>query len=113
MSVELRLSVFYFVNDSLESCGIVESEVSKNFAVDFDTALVDQAHELAVREVFETRCSVDTLNPESAEVTLVVFTVAISVGKTFFPSVLGNGPHVLACAEVAAGEFEDLLATLA
>ena len=70
---------------------------------------MNQAHELAVREVFEACGCVDTLNPESAEVALLVLAVAVGVGKTFFPSVLGHSPHVLAAAEVTAGEFKDFL----
>ncbi len=101
--------VLYFLNDGLESGGIVESEVGEDLAVDFDTALVDQAHELAVREVFEACRSVDTLNPERAEVALFILAVAVSVGKTFFPGVLGNGPYVTTASEVTAGEFQDFL----
>ncbi len=40
------LRVFHLFNDSLESCGIVEGEVGEDLAVDLDTALVDEAHEL-------------------------------------------------------------------
>ena len=32
-----RLRAFHFVNDCLESGGIVEREVGENFTVDFDT----------------------------------------------------------------------------
>ena len=41
-------SVFNLVNNSLESGGIVESEVSENFTVDFDTCLVDKTHKFRV-----------------------------------------------------------------
>ena len=36
-----------------------------------------------------------------------VLAVTIGVGETFFPGVFGNGPHVFACAIVAAGKFQD------
>ena len=66
---------------------------------------MNQAHQLGVREVFETGSGVDTLNPQSTEVAFFIFTVAVSVGKTFFPSVLGNGPYVTTATEVTTGEF--------
>ncbi len=99
------LSVLYLLNDCLESGGVVEGEVGEDLAVDFDTALVDETHELGVREVFHTCGSVDTLNPKSTEVALLVLAVAVSVGKTFFPGVLSYGPHIAAASEVTAGEF--------
>ncbi len=40
--------VLYLVYDSLESLGVVDSEVCEDFAVDLDTSFVDQAHELGV-----------------------------------------------------------------
>ena len=104
-SVIWRLSVFHFLDNGLECCGIVEGEIGEDFAVDFDTALVNQAHELAVREILETGCGVDALNPKRAEVALFVFTVTIGIGEAFFPCVLCYGPDVAAAAIIAAGEF--------
>lgn len=98
-------SVFHFFNNSSKSSGVVESEVSENFAVDFDTALVDQAHELRVAEVVETSSSVDTLDPEGTEVALFVFAVAVCISKTFFPCVLGNGPYIFAAAVVSTSKL--------
>ena len=40
------LSVLYLVNYSLECCGVVHSKICNNFAVDFDTSLVDKTHKL-------------------------------------------------------------------
>ena len=107
-----RLS-FYGINDSLECFRIVEREVGEDFAVDLDTGFVDKTHKLRVAEVVLTSSSVDTLDPESTEVAFFVFTVAVSVGQTFFPGIFGNGPDVTAAAEVAAGEFQDFFATCA
>ena len=96
--------------DGLESLGIGHCEVSENLTVDLDTCLVKTTHELRVAHAFETGSGVDTLNPKSAEVALLVTTVTESVGKTLLPSVLGNGPHVLAGTIVTAGELKDSLA---
>ena len=107
------LCAFHLVDDSLEGFGVVEGEVGENFAVDLDACLVDETHELGVAEVVHTGCGVDALDPECAEVALLVLTVTVSVGKTFFPCVLGYGPYVTAASEVAAGEFEDFFTTCA
>ena len=103
--------VFHLIDYSLESGGVVEGEVGENFAVDLDAGLVDKPHELGVREILETGGSVDTLDPESAEIALLVLAVAVSVGETFFPGVLGNGPHIAAATKITAGEVEDFLTT--
>jgi len=107
------LCVLDFLYNSAESGGIVESQVGQDFAVDLDAGLVDEAHEFAVRKILETCGSVDTLNTERAEVTLVVLKVVVGIGKTFLPCVLGNSPDIAAATEISAGEFEDFLTTCA
>ena len=97
--------VLDFLHHGLEGSGIIEGEVGEDLAVDFDAALVDEAHELRVREVLEACGGVDALDPEGAEIALLVLAVAVGVGETLFPGVLGYGPHVAAATEVAAGEF--------
>ena len=46
INVKRLLCVLYFFNNSLESGGVVESEVGEHLAVDLDTCFVDQAHKL-------------------------------------------------------------------
>ena len=104
-----RLRVLHFVYDSLESLRIVEGEVSEHLTVDFDTCLMDEAHELAVREILKTSGSVDTLDPKSAEIALFLLAVAIRIGKTLFPSIFGNGPYITTASIVTAGQFQDFL----
>lgn len=103
--LDVSLCVLHLVNNSLECGRIVESQVGKHFAVDFDAGLVDEPHQLGVGQIFETSSGIDTLYPKSAEVALFVLAVAIGVCQTLFPSVLGNSPHILAAAIVATGEF--------
>lgn len=109
----MGLGVFDFVANGLESCGIVEREVGKYLAVNFNTCFMDETHELGVGEFFGAGGGVDALNPEGAEVVFFVLAVAVGVGQTFFPSVFGNGPNVFACAVVATGEFQNFFATFA
>ena len=104
------LCVFHLFNDCGESLRVVEGEIGEDFAVDFDTALVDEAHELGVAEVVHAGGGVDTLDPDGTHVAFFVLAVAIGVGKTFFPGVLSDGPYIAAAAEVATGKFEDFLA---
>lgn len=63
--------LLHFVNDSLESGGVVDSEVSENLTVQVDTSLVQSTHELGVAHTLETGSGVDTLNPQCAEVALL------------------------------------------
>lgn len=95
--------LLYLLNDGLESVRVVDCEVSKNLTVDFNTILVESAHELAVAQVIETSGSIDTLNPQSTEVTLLVTTVAISIGETLLISILRNGPDILTGTIVTLG----------
>lgn len=40
--------LLYLSNDSLERFGVVHREVSEDLTIDFDTSLVERAHELRV-----------------------------------------------------------------
>ena len=83
------------VDDGLESLGVVQSEVGKDLAVDFDTRLGELVDELAVVHAIFTDGSVDTDNPQAAEFALLVSSVAISVGLTLFVRVLLHSPDIL------------------
>lgn len=104
-------SGLHLVNDSLESGGVVECEIGEDLAVDFDSGLMKQTHEFRVAQVVLTGSGVDALNPEGTEVAFFVLTVTVGVGKTFLPSILGDGPHITAAAKVAAGKFENFFTT--
>ena len=111
--LRLLSALFGFSYGSLESLGMVGSEIGEDLTVDLDVLLVDEADELAVGDALHASCSVDTLDPESAESALLSLAVAVGVGLAFLPGVLGNGPDVLATAEVTFGEFEDSFAPCA
>ena len=108
---EKRL-VFSFLYDGFERLRLIHSEVSEHLAVDFDTCFLQRAHQLAVAQSFETSGSVDTLNPQCAEITLFVLAIAISILETFLPSVLGNCPYVGTATKIASCEAHDLLTTV-
>ena len=63
---------------------MVHCQVGQNFAVQGDTFGVDFTHEFGVGHSVGTDSSVDTLDPEAAEIAFFVFTVAVGVGQTFF-----------------------------
>lgn len=109
----LLSTLFGLVNNSLESLGVVNSEVGENLTVDLDALLVDETDELAVGETLETGSRIDTLNPEGAESALLVLAIPVGVGLTLLPGVLGYSPDVLTTAEVALSEFEDSFAPCA
>ena len=100
-----------FVNDSLESFGVIHTEVSEDLAVDVDAIGMEQTHELRVAETLKTGSSIDTLNPKCAEVALLGATIAECISQTFLPGILSNGPHILAGTNVTSGEVENLLAS--
>ena len=97
------------VDDGLESLGVVQSEVGKDLAVDFDTRLGELVDELAVVHAIFTDGSVDTDNPQAAEFALLVSSVAISVGLTLFVRVLRHSPDILSRAELTFGLLQDFL----
>ena len=45
---------------------MVYGQLGQSLAVDLDTGGVDQTHELAVAQVLQAGCGVDTLDPQRA-----------------------------------------------
>ena len=58
------MRLLYFSYDSLESLGVVQSQVGENLTVDLDTSLSELTHESRVAQTLHTSGSVDTLNPQ-------------------------------------------------
>ena len=88
---------------------MIHSEVGKHLAVEFDVILVKFAHKDGVRDTVDAATGVDTVDPQRAELALLVLTVTVSVGLTFLPFVLGDGPHVFTSAPITFGAVEDFL----
>ena len=109
LSSSILRRLLHLCNDGLESLGVVQGEVGEHLAVDLDTSLGQSSHELRVADALHTCGSVDTLNPQSAEVALLGTTVTIGVGQTLLPGILCYCPNILAGSEVAAGELKDSL----
>ena len=109
LMISLQDILLNLLDDSLESGLVVHGEVSEDLAVDLDASLVQQTHQLRVAQTLEAGSSVDTLDPESAEVALLVTAVTEGVGETLLPSVLGNGPYVLAGTKITSGQTQDFL----
>ena len=82
---------------------MIHSQISQNLTIDFNTCFVQSAHQLRIGHSFQTGSGIDTLNPQSTEVSLLVLTVTESVGQTFLPSILGNSPYILSCTEITSG----------
>ena len=100
----------YGLDDCLERLGVVHREVGEHFAVQADVLLRELSHELGIGDASLTAGSVDSLDPQSAEIALLGFAVTVSVGKTFLVGVLRNRPNISSRQEVSFGLLEDLLA---
>ena len=105
-----QAKLLYRIDDGLKCLRVIHSEVCKHVAVETDVLLCKPAHKLGVCHAVLTCSSIDTLNPQGAEVALLGPTVAVCVGETFLVSVLCYGPDVLSGKEVTAGSLENLLA---
>ena len=107
LMISLQDILLNLLDDSLESGLVVHGEVSEDLAVDLDTSLVECTHKCRIGHVLETSSSVDTLDPQCAEVALLVTAVTVSVCETLLPSVLRNCPNILSCTIVTLGQLKD------
>ena len=105
-----HIKLFYGVDDRLESLRIIHGKVCQHFTVEADVLLGKFTHKLRIRDAVLACGGVDSLDPKSAEVALLVPAVTVSVGETFLVGVLRNRPNIPSRQEVTTGSFEDLLA---
>src|ERR1043166_9492462 len=97
--------LFHRIHDRFERLRIVHREVSECFTVDVDLLYRQLVDELRVAQAVLAHTYIDTLYPQSAHLTFLRFAVAVSIGLTFFPNVLGDGQYILALSPETPGSF--------
>jgi hypothetical protein len=87
----------------------MDGHVGENLAVDFDASLVEAVDEAAVGQAGFADGSVDTLDPQSAEVALVDARSRYAYCIGTIDRSLGDADGVLAAAVEALGCFRSFL----
>src|SRR5262245_33095888 len=64
-------------DDFGERFRIVDSHIRQRFTIEGDLVPFQTSHECAIGESIEARCSVDTHNPELAEIPLACFAIVV------------------------------------
>ncbi len=93
-SVRTECKLFNRIYNFLESLGVIHREVSENLAVHLDALCVALAHKLRIGHTIHTSGSVDTLNPQAAVISLLLFAVAVCELQTFLDSILSDCPDI-------------------
>src|SRR3954465_4209550 len=98
---------------SAEGLGIAHGDVGQHLAVQLDTRQLQAVDERRVRHPLGARGGVDAGDPEPAEVTLAVATVAVRIGVRLEHRFLGALVRGVGLAAEALRPLEDLAALLA
>ena len=69
------------LNQCVEGSGLVNSQLSQHTAVDLNTSSLQALDEAVVGQALCAGSSVDTLNPQATEVTLLLTTVVVAVNQ--------------------------------
>ena len=76
------------INELGKTGGVIDSQVSQHLAVDFDVLLLQTRDELGIAQAVQAACSVDTGDPQAAEIALAEFTsdesITQAAGNLFF-----------------------------
>src|SRR5271155_3980024 len=88
----------------------MHGEVGQDFPVDLDAGLSEAADKSAVGQVIETASRIDPLDPESAEIPLLLLAADVVVLQRAVDGRIGRRDRVLAAAVEAFGLLEDALA---
>ncbi|OEC40254.1 hypothetical protein A7D27_16475 [Pseudomonas sp. 1D4] len=89
----------------------VHCQIGQNLAVDLDGRFFQASDQTAVGQTVLTSTSVDTSDPQSAELTLALTAVTVGVLACLDYRLLGNAEHARASTVVAFGEFQNFFVT--
>eukprot|EP01155_Anaeramoeba_flamelloides_P050734 Anaeramoba_flamelloidesc42128_g1_i4.p1 GENE.c42128_g1_i4~~c42128_g1_i4.p1 ORF type:complete len:147 (+),score=0.09 c42128_g1_i4:94-534(+) len=110
-SVGLRQCSFSLLDNRRKSSLLIYSQVSQDFTVDFDLSFFQASDEAAVGQTVDTCSSVDTCDPQCAELTLALTTVTVRILTSFDDSLFGNSEYTATSTVVTFGLFQDFLVT--
>ena len=79
--IHLLESRFGGFNEFCKSSSVVDSQISQDLTVEFDTSFRQAADETAVAQAISTGCSIDTGNPELTEFAFLGSSVTASVAQ--------------------------------
>src|ERR671923_1636429 len=103
-------SALRLLGEALKGAGIIDGQISKNFAIQLHATLLQTVDELAVAQPVLLGCSPNTYDPQRAE--LAFFLAAAGVGK-FQPTLdrfFGRAIELGFSKKVAAGAIKYLFA---
>src|SRR5258708_7052593 len=98
------------IHQSLERGGLVDCQIGQNLAVDHDAGAGEPGDKSAIGDAMLAHGGVDALNPQGAEVTLLLLAADVIVLQRLIDRGIGRGDVVLAAATHALGLLEDLVA---
>ena len=117
--MELRLSGFGGSQRRLgllgklgKAGGIVDSNVSEDLSVEFDSSLLKAVDELRVAGAVELGGGGDADNPERTELTLLLLAAGVGKLEAALDGFLGCLVELGFCEEVTACAFKDLFAAV-
>jgi hypothetical protein len=110
LSGQRRLSLLY---DRCKCFGLVHGQISKNFAVHFDTGQVQAVDEAGIRQlgVMGAHSRVDPLDPQGAEVALAVLAVTGCVLVRLVDGLTRNFERIFATAILTFGCLDNFFMT--
>jgi hypothetical protein len=90
---------------------LVHSQISQNPAINLDVLLFQAIDHTAVRQATLAGCSVDTLNPQGSEHSLLNFAVAVCVLTGLGDRLLGNAEDAGTRTVITLGGLKDFFMT--
>ena len=98
-------------DDGCKTCLVVDGHVGQHFTIDFNARFLGTCNENAVGYAEFTAGSVDTGDPESAECTLLVATVAVGILACTHDRLFGDAEDITAATAIAFRCFDDFFVT--
>ena len=85
---------------------MVHGQVCQHFAVELNVLCIEGSHKFRIRHAVLSGAGIDALNPQGAEVALLLASVAVLVLESLFEGIFGYGIDVFAPSEITFCLFE-------
>ncbi len=108
---EICQSCLGLCDQHAERFGLGDREIAQHLAVNGNLSLAEAVDKSAIGQSVVADGSVDTLDPQGAEIALLDATIAVGVLAGLFDGLLGDTDRRLSAAVLTLGSLQDLLVT--
>ena len=112
-SLSVSLGVcFRLLNDPSESRRVVQSDIRKYLSVQLHLGFAHHRNQIAVADAIETSCCIDSCDPKSTKLSLLVSSISVSVGQRVEQLLFRSAEGCTSTLSIPFGGFKNFLMSI-